>query len=106
MVSYIDKNKIGKRNILTLTTMHDKILTSIDERNKDQCIGILWPRKGWLGCSRPDFSKIISKNENKKMNYKCSSLHVQYGKNKCENNGTRKRSTDQTLYISPHFEIG
>ena len=41
MVSYIDKNKIGKRNILKLTTMHDKILTSIDERNKDQCIGIL-----------------------------------------------------------------
>ena len=34
MLSYIDKKKKGRKNILSLTTMHVKVLTSIYEKNR------------------------------------------------------------------------
>ena len=34
LLSYIDKKKKGKKNILALTTMHNQVELSIDERKK------------------------------------------------------------------------
>ena len=34
LVSYIDKKKSGKKNVLILTTMHDSVKVSRDQRKK------------------------------------------------------------------------
>ena len=38
LVSYIDKKKSGKKNIIGLTTLHDTVKVSNDKRNKPQVL--------------------------------------------------------------------
>ena len=40
LVSYIDKEKSGKKNIVGLTTLHDTVKVSNDKRNKPQVLVI------------------------------------------------------------------
>ena len=46
LVSYIDKKKSGKKNIISLTTMHDKIKVTNDQRSKPQVLGMYNHTKG------------------------------------------------------------
>ena len=38
MLLYIDKKKKGKKNILALTTMHNQVKLSVDEREKPHAL--------------------------------------------------------------------
>ena len=38
LLSYIDKKKKGKKNILALTTMHNQVKLSVDERKKPHAL--------------------------------------------------------------------
>ena len=46
LVSYIDKKKSGKKNIISLTTMHDKIKVTNDQRSKPQVLVMYDHTKG------------------------------------------------------------
>ena len=46
LVSYIDKKKSGKKNIISLTTMHDKVKVTNDQRSKPQVLVMYDHTKG------------------------------------------------------------
>ena len=76
MLSYIDKKEKGKNNILALTTMHDKVLRNIDDRNKLHTLVFYDHTKGGVDVVDLISAKNFNKNKNKKMDHKCCSLHA------------------------------
>ena len=46
LLSYIDKKKKGKKNILALTTMHNQVKLSVDEREKPHALAFYDHTKG------------------------------------------------------------
>ena len=76
MLLYIDKKEKGKKNILALTTMHDKVLTNIDDRNKPNTLVFYDHTKGGIDVVDLISAKKFNKNKNKKMDHKCCSLHA------------------------------
>ena len=65
LVSYIDKKKSGKKNIISLTTMHDKIKVTNDQRSKPQVLFMYDHTKGGT-----DVVDLISCHHSKRMKSK------------------------------------
>ena len=49
LVSYIDKKKSGKKNVIALSTMHDNVKITKDQRKKPSVHTIYDHTKGGIG---------------------------------------------------------
>ena len=61
LLSYIDKKKKGKKNILALTTMHNQVKLSIDERKKPHALVFYDHTKGGVDTVDLISAKMLTK---------------------------------------------
>ena len=71
LLSYIDKKKKGKKNILALTTMHNQVKLSVDERKKPHALVFYDHAKGGV-----DVVDLISAKMSTRMKTKRWTLYV------------------------------
>ena len=71
LLSYIDKKKKGKKNILALTTMHNQVKLSVDERKKPHALVFYDHNKGGV-----DVVDLISAKMSTRMKTSRWSLNV------------------------------
>ena len=71
LLSYIDKKKKGKKNILALTTMHNQVKLSVDERKKPHALVFYDHTKGGL-----DVADLISTKMSTRMKARRWTLNV------------------------------
>ena len=76
LLSYIDKKKKGKKNILALTTMHSQVKLSVDERKKPRALVFLRPNQRWSRRCRLDICQNVDQDEDKKVDTKCFCIHA------------------------------
>ena len=71
LLSYIGKKKKGKKNILTLTTMHNQVKLSVDERKKPHALVFYDHTKGGV-----DVVDLISAKMSTRMKTRRWTLNV------------------------------
>ena len=102
LLSYIDKTKKGKKNILALTTMHNQVKLSVDERKKPHALVFFDHIKGGIDVVDLISAKMLTRMKTRRwtLNVFAFILDSMY---QCKKHRQGKHSNKATQHLPVHL---